>query len=517
MKKLLAIITAFILCFALSANSFAFTFYSQEVTQLEGKIIKQILPSKYHYNCIAITEDDCLYVWGFNSVNLFHPQENTPKLKLENVASAVNGGSQMAAVTKNGDLYMWGENDFGNLGDGTLQSRSTPKKIMENVASVSLSERHSAAITKSGELYMWGNNADGQIGDGTKENRLTPVKIMDNVVSASLNQTQSAIITADGGFYIWGEGYDTKPTRLMDNAADLCLNYIYGGAIITYEHELYCWGRESGNNGNGTVPEKTLDNVIYVDYGGTGSVTGVNGMAVTASGELYSWGDCDNGQLGNGTTHFSTDWHGPEDDYKYGYLPSKILDDVIQISCGPYHSAALTRDGSLYMWGDNNYGQLGNAKSGGEHSTPYSGLIEYYFDKDIDSAVPVKIMDNVAYVSVGCTYSAVITKDGELYMWGDNDVGQLGTGIHGGDSWKYDEGIDSNVPIKITIPDARPGDVNSDGEITLDDAVLTLQRAMNVGITGSVFNESAAGVNSDGEITLDDAIEILKRAMNVNS
>ena len=61
------------------------------------------------------------------------------------------------------------------------------------------------------------------------------------------------------------------------------------------------------------------------------------------------------------------------------------------------------------------------------------------------------------------------------------------------------------------------GDVNSDGEITLDDAVLTLQRAMNVGITGSAFNESAADVNSDGEITLDDAIEVLKIAMKVNS
>ncbi len=71
--------------------------------------------------------------------------------------------------------------------------------------------------------------------------------------------------------------------------------------------------------------------------------------------------------------------------------------------------------------------------------------------------------------------------------------------------------------LEYSGPSYTPADANSDGEITLDDAVLTLQRAMNVGITGSVFNESAADVNSDGEITLDDAIEILKRAMNVNS
>lgn len=96
----------------------------------------------------------------------------------------------------------------------------------------------------------------------------------------------------------------------------------------------------------------------------------------------------------------------------------------------------------------------------------------------------------------------------------------------GGDPYNYEIEIYTfNNGEKITIgrerlsdaPDMSIGDVNSDGEITLDDAVLTLQKAMNVGITGSAFNESAADVNSDGEITLDDAIEVLKIAMKVNS
>ncbi len=96
----------------------------------------------------------------------------------------------------------------------------------------------------------------------------------------------------------------------------------------------------------------------------------------------------------------------------------------------------------------------------------------------------------------------------------------------GGDPYNYEIEIYTFYNgEKVTIgrerlsdaPDLSVGDVNSDGEITLDDAVLTLQRAMNVGITGSAFNESAADVNSDGEITLDDAIEILKMAMKVNS
>ena len=80
------------------------------------------------------------------------------------------------------------------------------------------------------------------------------------------------------------------------------------------------------------------------------------------------------------------------------------MDNVQYVSLGWEHSAAITEDGRVYMWGKNNYGQVGNGKSG---------------ESEIQTE-PVKIMDNVQYVSLGLQTSAVITKDGSLYMWGNN-------------------------------------------------------------------------------------------------
>ena len=128
------------------------------------------------------------------------------------------------------------------------------------------------------------------------------------------------------------------------------------------------------------------------DFTPTGEITQIaaghdHSAAVTKDGDLYMWGS-------------------------NSYTPVKIMENVTAVSLGSYHSAAITKDGSLYMWGYNNYGQLGNGSSGN-------------YEKSVS---PIKIMENVAAVSLGCWHSAVITKDGSLYMWGDNEYGELGNG-----------------------------------------------------------------------------------------
>lgn len=147
------------------------------------------------------------------------------------------------------------------------------------------------------------------------------------------------------------------------------------------------------------------------------SLNGYCSAAVTTDGSLYMWGSNDSGQLGNGTTEGSS-------------TPVKIMDNAAYVSLGNSHSAAITTDGSLYMWGSNSSGQLGNDVSGGDG---------FQYDEGIDRSLPVKIMDNAAYVSLGGGSSAAITTDGSLYTWGSNWFGVLGNGT--------DE--DSSVPLKI--------------------------------------------------------------------
>ena len=340
------------------------------------------------------------------------------------VKYVVLGDGHSSAITDDDCLYLWGANYRGQLGDGSDLDAKTPVKIMKNVEYVSLGYNHSAAVTKDGGLYLWGNNNCGQLGDGTEEQKNTPVRIMDNVKSVSLGYEHSAAITNDGSLYVWGRNsavlsdeVDSEvcnlPVKIMDNVKSVSLGSnlkAYSGAdnhsaVITENGELFMWGDNgSGQLGDGThdsrsTPVKIMDNVKSVSLGYNHSA------AITEDGQLYLWGDNYCGQIGDRSR---------QDRYE----PVEVMSNVKEVSLGWRHSAAITNDGDLYLWGDNYYGQLGNFISGGDITS---------LDDDIESKEPVKILQNISTVSLGSEHSAAVTDDGVLYLWGSNKHGQIGS------------------------------------------------------------------------------------------
>ena len=322
------------------------------------------------------------------------------------------GGNTTAVITKNGTLYMFGENDYGQIGNGTSRTytHNEPQKIMDNVKSVIVGGRVTAALTNSGDLYMWGYNEYGNLGDGTNTNSSFPVKIMSNVKSFTLSHA----VTNNGDLYAWGpnsvgqlgNGTTTGsniPIKIMKNIASV---YENGGTVaaITTSGDLYTWGdNQYGQLGIGAVglsgkycniPTKIMSNVKYVNITSYGYFS----SAITNSGELYMWGDNQYGQLGNGTT-------------KISLSPIKIMNNIksVYLSYGK-SVAAISNLGELYMWGRNNCGQIGN----GTCTT--------------SSPSPIKIMDNIKSVSLGYNHTVAVTNSGDLYTWGYNDNGQLGDG-----------------------------------------------------------------------------------------
>ena len=355
--------------------------------------VKSVSLGAYHVG--TIMEDGSLYIWGYHKGDK-EEKYVTPVKVLEHVSTLDICGESMdkdgtfwesiAAIQEDGSLYMCGWNEDRPSGSGNEESNWILKKMLNHVESIKLEESCNAAITKDKELYLWGENEYGQLGNGTTDNSSVPIKVLDHVISVEPGYTSTAI-TEDGSLYRWGGNYGkgTVPVKVLDHVASVRGNY-----VLTKDDSLYWCGNEEGS-----VPTKKLDHVtsfVSDGYYYEGSTAG----AITKDGSLYMWGNNWNGQLGNGTTEYSS-------------VPIKVLENVVSVDVNVNYSGvcrAITKDGDLYMWGDNSHGALGN------------GTTE-------NSSVPIKVLENVVSVDVGGDYASIsgaITKDGSLYIWGSRGV-----------------------------------------------------------------------------------------------
>lgn len=353
------------------------------------------------------------------------PSNPEPTIKFQKISMGVGYSS---AITEFGSLYTWGDNEYGQLGDGTTADKYVPTLINsfdgEKVIAVDLGQDHSAAITETGKLYTWGHNQHGQLGNGNTYNRTTPTLIDsfngEKVIAISLGGYTSAAITESGKLYMWGENdYGQLGNGLtIDRSFPLWINRFNGEKIVTVSlgsghssaitesGKLYTWGdNDFGQLGDGTTVEKHTprlidrfngEKVIAVSLGVEHSA------AITESGKLYTWGYNYYGQLGNGSTDER-------------HIPTCIISGkkVVDVSLGWAHSAALIESGELYTWGSNSEGKLGDGTTIPKH---YPILIDMFGG------------EKVVAISISDHHSAAITETGKLYTWGNNFYGQLGIG-----------------------------------------------------------------------------------------
>lgn len=296
-------------------------------------------------------------------------------------------GNWHALVLKqDGSLWTFGRNGNGQLGDGTTTDRFEPVNILNNVVQISAQGCVSMAVKSDGSLWAWGENDFASLGDGTKTERHSPVKIMDNVRKAAAGWLHAYAIDRNGGLWAWGtcwNGYDNEdqvdflsPVKVMSGVRDVSVTTPGDALIVCEDGSLYKIMYDYRN------PRKIMDNVVKV------SCNGPN-LALRRDGSLWTWGLNSHGELGDGTT-----------DKRYSHEQAlRIMTDVTDISSGLYHGMAVRNDGSLWAWGSNEVGQLGDGTTN-------------------DHFTPVKIEDNVRAVACGVDLSAWITCDGELRMVG---------------------------------------------------------------------------------------------------
>ncbi len=355
--------------------------YSYNVTKILDNVAS-VLKGNSTYG--AITEDGSLYMWGSNSYgqvgNGTVIQQTDPVKVLDDVVS-VTINSTTGAITKDGSLYMWGLNDHGQVGSGTTGKQLTPVKILDNMKSVVVAyadgsqNGYTAAISEDDSLYMWGNNFHGQIGNDTYADQLLPVKILDDVESVKIVNDNinngcayvGAILKNDD-LYMWGGNFcgqlgngtnksNIIPKLVLKNVKSIYTYYSLVGAILT-DGSLYIWGGTGkilsgwGNDGSsyGTGLTKTPKKVSDIGHVKTFASDGRIHQIVTENGDLYMWGSNTYGEIGNGK--------GGKDEKQDS--PIKILENV-ELSIAGYNTyGAITKKGSIYMWGKNSYGQVGD-------------------------------------------------------------------------------------------------------------------------------------------------------------
>lgn len=349
------------------------------------------------------------------------------------------GASESFIIDGSGTLWAWGDNFWGQLGDGTTENRFTPVKVLERVRSVSAGESHTYAVLEDNTLWAWGRNVNNAFPDsGELVSSPTPIKIMDDVASASTGVCTHLAVKTDGTLWAWGKYIGNRtnkqvstPQKIMDNVAAACTGFGHNLALKE-DGTLWAWGQngygESGSNAGTTVltPAKVLDNVVNMSAGYGFSA------AVKADGSLWTWGRNWQGELGDGTLWaWDITWSWESSDPEEHALlqetlsswvetwgawatrdhsiPVQVLDKAVCVYASNNNTYALREDGTLWAWGNNSSGDIGD------------GTTE-------DRLLPVLVLSQVEQVSVGWDHVLALRTDGTLWTWGGNVSGQLGNG-----------------------------------------------------------------------------------------
>ena len=331
-------------------------------------------------HALFLTDDGNLWGWGRNSFGQVGADgignrrsngdnkiiQTLPVFVLGHVKSVSAGGEFSVALRDDGTVWTWGKNDHAQLGDGTTSNHQEPKQIMSGATAVSAGAEFAAALKEDGTVWTWGYNQYGQLGNGEAHasGQKSPARVegLNNVKAISAGSASMAALCDDGSLWTWGR----------NNRGQL----------------------GDGSTTDSYVPVRVLDNVISVSMGSG------NGVAVRADNSLYHWGIVEKSDVEKGAV-----WNeeGNKQQFYYQTAPTRILEGVgsvvlrggglfgsstyviypdsslwkwldespvmrqvaafgLTFTSAPTYTAfgVIKTDGSLWVWGSNRYGQLGN-------------------------------------------------------------------------------------------------------------------------------------------------------------
>jgi alpha-tubulin suppressor-like RCC1 family protein len=392
---------------------------------------------------------------------------------LSSVTSLSSGWKHTCAVSAGG-VYCWGFNLYGALGNGsTGGSEGNPVQVTGlSATAVAAGDWHSCALLSGGTVDCWGYNGDGELGHGTYgPPEPSPSAVfsadttpLNGVVSLNAGGGHNCATFSGGTVECWGAGnsgqlgngalgYAAYPVQVysagttpLAGASGLGLGERHSCAVLS-GGTVECWGDNSGDQlGTGTIGHSS--NPVQVRSSATALLTNVTQVsagadhtcALAADTSVWCWGFNGDGELGNNST---TDSSTPVE--VTGIGGSGFLTGVLEVSAGDYFTCARLSSG-VVCWGNNYYGQLGNGAS----SFPAA-----------NSPVPIQVvgvgntgtLPAMSQLSAGGWHACARNSSGNIFCWGDNFSGQLGDGSSGSESSSPVQVMNSSTPAD-TVNDA---------------------------------------------------------------
>ena len=332
------------------------------------------------FSGIAMDNAGSVYTWGNNDFGQlgngnFTTQSYAYQTNITTAADIAAGDDHVAACLTDGTVQAWGKNTFGQLGHGNLSTINFPLTIatLNNIIEVEAGANHTLALRNDGTVWAWGDNQFGQLGDSTTTDRLAPVQVygLTNVVKIACGANHSMAIDNNGDLYVWG------------------------------------------NNSTGQLGMTGFQFSIIPVWNGMGNIDDVKGgnahtLVLNGNNKLYAFGNNNHGQLGDGTNTASS-------------TPLQItaLDAVTIIGAGYNSSFAVKADQSVWSWGNNSSGQLGTENTIDSnipvHVPPLTGAIDFGVGSEHVaqlSSQSTACPSAIETVTVNPTPNAIVTEAG---------------------------------------------------------------------------------------------------------
>jgi uncharacterized protein (TIGR03437 family) len=406
---------------------------------------------------LALGSDGTVWAWGDDEYGQLGNGTNvTSSLPVQvsglaGVVAIAAGWYHSLALLNNGTVWAWGENEYGGLGNGNNVNSDVPVQVsgLTGVVAIAAGEGFSLALLNNGTLWAWGYNADGELGNGSNVNSSVPVQVsgLSTVTAIAAGEQHGLALLSKGAVWAWGyngdgelgDGHYTNSNVPVQVSGLNDMTAIAAGAshslALKSGGSVWAWGDDGGDElGNASGKDSNVPALVSALTGGATAIAAGNeySLAIENNGSVWAWGSTYLGQLGNGSSSGSN-----------VLAPVEVsgLTGVMAIAARADHSVALKSDGTVWAWGDNEYGELGIGSSA-------------------DSNVPMTVTGLTDVVSIADAYSHAfaLKSDGTVWAWGNNLYGELGNGSYS---------TDSNVPTQVGLSDVVAIAGGTEGSLAL--------------------------------------------------